>query len=72
MRHINILLIACFAALGLTSCVQDLNTEPIDPNVLQTFDQDRIYYKIYAGLGTSGQVGPDGNCDIIANDYDFY
>ena len=68
MKKLNILLIACIAALGFTSCVQDLNTEPIDPNVLQKFDQDRIYYKIYAGLGTSGQVGPDGNCDIVAND----
>lgn len=68
MKKLNILLVACFAAIGLTSCVQDLNTQPIDPNVLQTFDQDRIYYKIYAGLGTSGQIGPNGNCDIVAND----
>ncbi len=55
-------------ALGLASCVQDLNTEPIDPNVVQEFDQDAVYYKIYAGLGTSGQKGPDGDCDIVAND----
>lgn len=55
-------------ALGLVSCVQNLNTEPIDPNVVQQFNQDEVYYKIYAGLGTSGQKGPDGNCDIVAND----
>ncbi len=68
MKKFNILLVSFLAAVGFTSCVQDLNTQPIDPNVLQTFDQDRIYYKIYAGLGTSGQVGPNGNCDIVAND----
>lgn len=68
MTKLNILLITCLAALGLTSCVQDLNTEPINPNVLQTFDQDRIYYKIYAGIGTSGQVGPDGNGDLDGNE----
>lgn len=65
-KIVNILTLAL--VLGLTSCVQDLNTEPIDPNVLQTFNQDEVYYKIYAGLGTSGQKGPDGNCDIVAND----
>lgn len=68
MKKLNIFLISCIVALGFTSCVQDLNTQPIDPNVLQKFDQDRVYYKIYAGLGTSGQVGPNGNCDIVAND----
>ena len=68
MKKFNIFFVACVAALGFTSCVQDLNTQPIDPNVLQQFDQDRIYYKIYAGLGTSGQIGPNGNCDIVAND----
>ena len=68
MKKLNILLITCIAALGFTSCVQDLNTEPINPNVVQTFDQDRIYYKIYAGIGTSGQVGPDGNGDLDGNE----
>lgn len=64
MKKLNIFLIACIAALGFTSCVQDLNTEPIDPNIMQKFDQDRVYYKIYAGLGTSGQKGPDGDGDV--------
>lgn len=68
MKKLNFFLVACFSVICFTACVHNLNTEPINPNVLQTFDQDRIYYKIYAGLGTSGQVGPDGNCDIIAND----
>lgn len=68
MKKISIFLIACFAAVGLTSCVQDLNTEPINPNVVQKFDQDRIYYKIYASLGTTGQQGPAGMGDISGNE----
>ena len=55
-------------ALSLSACVHNLNTQPIDPNIVQEFDQDAVYYKIYAGLGTSGQKGPDGDCDIVAND----
>ena len=68
MKKLSIFVTIGLSLVCLSSCVKDLNTEPIDPNVLQTFDQDRIYYKIYAGLGTSGQKGPDGNCDIVAND----
>lgn len=68
MKKLNIFLIACCASWGLTSCVQDLNTEPINPNILQKFDQDRIYYKIYASLGTTGQQGPSGQGDIDGNE----
>lgn len=68
MRKLNILLISCIAALGFTSCVKDLNTEPINPNVLMKFDQDRVYYKIYASLGTTGQAGPSGMGDIDGNE----
>ena len=41
------------------------NLIPVPPldgsRVLTAVLPDRIYYKIYAGIGTSGQVGPDGN-----------
>ncbi len=67
MKRLNIFAIAVLS-LGLTACVGDLNTEPIDPNVKQTFDAQMIYNKAYAGLGLSGQKGPDGDCDIVAND----
>lgn len=59
---------AAFVCLGLTSCVNDLNTEPIDPNIKQTFDKDMVFHKVYTGFSTSGQVGPNGDCDIVAND----
>lgn len=67
MKTLRICL-AGLAAVMLTACVKDLNTEPIDPTIKQTFDADQVYHKIYAGLGTSGQTGPDGDCDIVADD----
>jgi starch-binding outer membrane protein, SusD/RagB family len=67
-KYAKNLFVAVLAGLGLVSCVNDLNTEPIDPNTKQTFDQDMVFRKIYTGFSTSGQVGPSGDCDIIAND----
>ncbi len=50
--------------LGFTSCVQDLNTEPIDENSTTTFNQNAVFSKCYATLALTGQQGPDGDCDI--------
>lgn len=49
---------------GFTSCVQDLNTEPIDKHSATSFNQDAVFSKCYATLATTGQKGPDGDCDI--------
>lgn len=69
MKRVKILTaVAVLCSITLTSCVNDLNTEPIDPNIKQTFDARMVYNKIYASLGISGQTGPDGDCDIVAND----
>lgn len=51
-------------ALGFASCVQDLNTSPIDKNSTTGFNQDAIFTKIYSTLGTTGQTGPAGSGDI--------
>ena len=48
-------------ALGLTSCVDDLNTNPIDPNVSQEFNEPAIFAKIYASLArTDGDLASLG------------
>ena len=57
--------------LGATSCVNDLNTEPIDPNITQTFVQDDIFAKIYSSLAVTGQKGPDGKGDLDGIDEGF-
>ena len=69
MKKVKILTaVAVLCVAVLASCVNDLNTEPIDPNIKQTFDANMVFNKIYASLGISGQTGPDGDCDIVAND----
>ena len=51
-------------ALLFTSCVQDLDVTPKDPNNIQYFDQNGVFTKIYATLATTGKSGPDGNGDV--------
>lgn len=58
-------LLAVMFAMGLsTSCVSDLDVEPIDPSVTQTFNQDGVFAKIYASMALTGQEGPAGNGDV--------
>ena len=55
--------LACIA-LGMASCVQDLNTEPIDPNSSTSFNQDRMFTKCYSCMAMIGQSGPGENSDV--------
>ena len=52
------------AAFTFTSCVQDLDVTPKDPNNIQYFDQNGVFTKIYSTLALTGQSGPDGNGDV--------
>jgi hypothetical protein len=70
------LLIAILVAFS--SCVKDLNTIPIDPNVVTSatvyknaFAYKQVLAKCYAGLALSGQQGPSGNPDISGIDEGF-
>jgi starch-binding outer membrane protein, SusD/RagB family len=65
-------------AFAISSCVNDLNTIPIDPLVVTsaTVYKDATAYKevlakCYAGLAVSGQTGPHGNPDISGIDEGF-
>ena len=51
-------------SMNLTSCIGDLDTTPIDPNVSTEFQQDAVFAKIYATMGLTGQQGPAGNGDV--------
>lgn len=51
-------------ALGMTACVQDLNTKPIDPNSSTSFNQDRMFTKCYSCLAVIGQSGPGEDSDV--------
>lgn len=70
MKRIYILPLLFFV-LFLNSCINDLDTEPIDPNIVNTdqvySNQDNykgILAKCYAALCLSGQQGPTGDPDM--------
>lgn len=57
------------------SCVGDLNTKPIDKNIVTSEDvykdpaaYQQVLAKVYSVFALSGQIGPDGNPDIATND----
>lgn len=67
----RVALILAASSMVFTSCVSDLDTEPIDPNATtanKVFADPANYInalaKLYAGFTLSGQEGPAGNADI--------
>lgn len=67
--------LVCFTANG---CVSDLDTTPLDPDIVTAatvFDDPATYKavlaKLYAGLALTGQQGPAGQADISGIDEGF-
>jgi len=61
--------------LSVTSCVSDLDVNPIDPSTTMEFHQNEVFTKIYATMGLTGQQGPAGSGDVDGIDEgtsDFY
>lgn len=76
-KILAILLIAILAAAS-TSCVDSLNTTPIDDDVVTSAsvyetpeDYRQVLAKLYAGFATTGQQGPAGDADIQGIDEGF-
>lgn len=57
-------MVALSLSLGLGSCVNDLDVEPIDPSTIMKPDFDALFNKCYANMVLAGNSGPDGDCDI--------
>ena len=58
-----------------TSCVKDLDVDPINPQQTMEADYDALFNKIYASFALTGQEGPHGNRDLASFDEgqsDFY
>ena len=53
---------------GVTSCINDLDISPIDPQTGGSFDQQGVFVKGYAMLGVTGQKGIDGSPDLDGQD----
>ena len=50
-------------AMGTTSCTDDLDVTPIDPN-LKSVTADGLLNKCYGVIALAGQTGPDGDSDV--------
>lgn len=71
MKYRSLLLAIAACIVSFSSCVGDLDVEPIDPNVTlpeDVLDSEGAYAqllaKCYAGLTVSSSSGPDGGPDI--------
>ena len=53
--------------MGMTSCVKDLDVEPLDPNVSTEYTPIGLYNKCYANFAMEGNAG-GGSTDIVASD----
>jgi len=79
MKNKNIKsLVVVFLALMFTSCVNDLNVTPKDPNIVTSLtvyktnaDYKEGLAKLYATFSVSGQQGPSGQPDIAGIDEGF-
>jgi len=74
-KNLKYLLFSLVTVPFITSCFNDLNTVPIDPDKITSavvFNNDSAYVKfiakIYAGLSISGNQGPAGQADVIGLD----
>ncbi len=56
--------LAIVAVFGMTSCVNDLDVDPINPQQTMEFDSDALFNKIYASFSLTGQIGPSDNGDV--------
>lgn len=77
-KSIYVVALTVFSMLGVTSCVNDLDVTPIDPNIqtdktvyvnLESYQS--VIAKVYAGFATTGQQGPAGNPDVGGVDEGF-
>lgn len=62
-RLVKYITLVC-VAIGMVSCVQDLNTEPIDPNSSTSFNADRMFTKCYSCMAVIGQSSPGDDSDV--------
>lgn len=49
---------------GLSSCLNDLHVEPIDPSLQTEVEPGQLFNKCYANFALAGNGGADGDCDV--------
>lgn len=68
MKNIQKFILSLAVVFGLVSCVNDLNVNPIDPNVVQEFDENALFSKLYNAFTQTGNKGGGGDADITTDD----
>ena len=75
MKNLKYIVSAFVLAIGLSSCVGDLNVDPIDPNIMTSGEAmssadayQSTLAQLYVGFATSGYYGPDGGPSISGLD----
>jgi len=56
---------------GLSSCINDLDVEPIDPSLQSDVGAEQLFNKCYSVFATSGNNGGDDNVDVDGLDGGF-
>lgn len=56
---------------GLSSCINDLDVEPIDPSLQSDVTPEQLFNKCYSVFATSGNNGGDDNVDVDGLDGGF-
>ena len=56
---------------GLTSCINDLDVEPIDPSLQADVTPEQLFNECYSVFATSGNNGGDDNVDVDGLDGGF-
>lgn len=51
-------------SFGMASCTDDLDVEPINPNLALDYDVNGLFNKCYANIALAGNGGANGDCDI--------
>lgn len=51
-------------SLGMASCTDDLDVDPINPNLALDYDVNGLFNKCYANIALAGNGGANGDCDI--------
>ena len=78
MKKYIVQIVLVFTLISLSGCLNDLDVEPIDPNLITSAnvyetvdDYKKGLAKLYATFALSGQQGPAGQPDIESIDEGF-
>ena len=70
-KYIQCAVAAMLMVGGLSSCINDLDVEPIDPSLQSDVGVEQMFNKCYSVFATSGNNGGDDNVDVDGLDGGF-